>query len=157
MAQGPLDGRLHQVAEPLIAEQDRTVGVDRQRRLVHRLDDHAVDVLGAGDREDLFALRAGHDQRVDLAGANRLQRLFRLFQTLMQCLVLLRQLSLGARVFSGVHGSASMGVLGRRSRPDEYFLLVGHAADELGAAASAICLINVGAAMICSPSTSLGR
>jgi hypothetical protein len=77
-------GYLQKFNQTPVAEENRAIQRDRQRGLVHGLDDDAVYTLHAGERKDLLSLRPLHDKCIDLASADRLQRLLGLIDPGMQ-------------------------------------------------------------------------
>src|SRR5262249_34143601 len=78
-----LDGRVHQLREPTVAVEDVAGRRQRERRLLHLLDQHAIRPVGAFERIDLFGGAAAgtlDHQRVHLSRADRVQQLFRLLE-----------------------------------------------------------------------------
>jgi len=140
-----LEARPHHLGEPPVAVQDGALVRQRDRALEHLLDEHAVGLLRAFEAEDLVAVRAGHDQRVDLAVADRGQRLLGLAQAVAEFLklddgsgglvhVALRLFLLGGRRRSGRRAPLrARRAVSRRTKvqPHQYAIGVGKIADHL--------------------------
>ena len=73
-----------ELGEALVAVEDRAVGGERQRPFAHLLDHQAVRLIGAAQRVDLLALGRVHDQRFDVAVADRVDRVLGLPQPAAQ-------------------------------------------------------------------------
>ena len=119
---------LHQVAEALVAEEDRPVKADRHGGFVHGFYDEPVRPLGAGEGENLVAVGTGHDQGIHIAAADGTQGLFGLVEPGAELLDLLKQRLLGARFLIRLDAH---GLFAPQVQADQDPLLVGHIADDL--------------------------
>ena len=70
----------HQFREAAVAIEDGAVLGDRQRAFAHLLHHETVRLVRGAQREDLIAAGRSHDQRLDVAVTNRVDRALSFFE-----------------------------------------------------------------------------
>ncbi len=151
-ADRPADDRLgarsDQLGEPSIAVQDVARRGQRERALLHLLDEHPVGLLGVLEREELRAMRAIDDERVDLALANGAQGLLGFLELTLELLD-------PFEIHRVVGHARCHHVCSTRSSPAITRALL-DMSPMTRRAGNGNCLTQVGAAMMCSPLASIG-
>src|SRR5258705_2553406 len=137
-----------QLGETAIAVEDVPQGGQRERALLHLLDEHPVGLLGGLEGEQLLAVRAFDDEPVDLALANRAQGLVGFLELSLELLDLLW-------VHRPVRRARWCHRCSTRSSPSRT-RAVFDMSPMTRRAGSGSSFTHVGAAMICSPAAPAG-